>query len=82
MFKAVINTTLVIIALWVVVFEFLAWFQCGLHFAALWDGDFNQYCLNLHPFLPGLVISDVLLDFWILSLPISKVRGLAHLNYQ
>ncbi|KAF2156106.1 hypothetical protein K461DRAFT_275197 [Myriangium duriaei CBS 260.36] len=47
-------------------FQFLTGFQCGTHFSALWDGTYLKYCTISFPFLYGLVISDFLLDVWIL----------------
>ncbi|KAK6948691.1 hypothetical protein Daesc_010461 [Daldinia eschscholtzii] len=52
---------------------FLTGFQCGTHFSALWDGSYTKYCTISFPFLYGLVISDFLLDIWILALPIPNI---------
>lgn len=66
--------TIIVVILWLLVFQFLTGFQCGTHFSALWDGYYVQYCTISFPFLYGLVISDFLLDIWILVLPIPGVR--------
>ena len=68
-------TTAVIVVLWLVTFLFLTGFQCGLHFSSLWDGTYLQYCTISFPFLYGLVISDLLLDVWILALPVPEVSA-------
>ncbi|KAI1813598.1 hypothetical protein GGS20DRAFT_552832 [Poronia punctata] len=65
--------TIGVVILWLLVFQFLAGFQCGTHFSALWDGNYLKYCTISFPFLYGLVISDFLLDIWILLLPIPSI---------
>ncbi|KAI5863695.1 hypothetical protein GGS23DRAFT_510789 [Durotheca rogersii] len=68
--------TIAIVILWLLFFQFLTGFQCGTHFSALWDGSYLQYCTISFPFLYGLVISDFLLDVWILALPIPGILRL------
>ncbi|KAK0618066.1 hypothetical protein B0T17DRAFT_601028 [Bombardia bombarda] len=68
--------TIAIVVVWLVVFQFLTGFQCGTHFSALWDGTYLQYCTISIPFLYGIAISDVLLDIWILLLPIPGITRL------
>ncbi|KAI1416517.1 hypothetical protein F5Y13DRAFT_186135 [Hypoxylon sp. FL1857] len=68
--------TIVVVILWLSVFQFLTGFQCGTHFSALWDGNYEKYCTISFPFLYGLAVSDFLLDIWILSLPIPRVLQL------
>ncbi|OTB03440.1 hypothetical protein M426DRAFT_177781 [Hypoxylon sp. CI-4A] len=68
--------TIILVILWLLVFQFLTGFQCGTHFSALWDGTYLQYCTISFPFLYGLVISDFLLDVWILVLPIPGILRL------
>ncbi|KAK8062537.1 hypothetical protein PG997_014634 [Apiospora hydei] len=53
-------------------FQFLAGFQCGTHFSALYDGTYDQYYTISFPFAYGLATSDFLLDVWILVLPIPR----------
>lgn len=65
--------TIVVIVLWLFVFEFLTGFECGTHLAALWDGSYNEFCVLSFATLYGLAISDFLLDLWILVLPIPKI---------
>lgn len=65
--------TIVIVVVWLVVFQFLTGFQCGTHFSALWDGTYTEYCTISFPFLYGLAVSDFLLDIWILALPVPRI---------
>ncbi|OTA80301.1 hypothetical protein M434DRAFT_38033 [Hypoxylon sp. CO27-5] len=76
MFGTTTWVTIVVVILWLIVFQFLTGFQCGTHFSALWDGSYIQYCTISFPFLYGLVISDFLLDIWILALPIPSILRL------
>ncbi|MCJ1432699.1 hypothetical protein MMC27_002056 [Xylographa pallens] len=71
--------SIVTVGFWLVTFEFLAGFECGTHFAALWDGAYAQYCTLSFPYLYGLAVSDFLLDIWILALPIPVILRL-HTN--
>ncbi|KAI0116824.1 hypothetical protein F4814DRAFT_414078 [Daldinia grandis] len=75
-FGTVTWVTIVVVILWLLIFQFLTGFQCGTHFSALWDGSYVQYCTISFPFLYGLVISDFLLDVWILVLPIPDILHL------
>ena len=68
--------TAIIVSLWLVTFLLLTGFQCGSHFSALWNGSYVKYCTVSFPFLYGLVISDFLLDVWILALPVPPVSPL------
>ncbi|KAG6058904.1 hypothetical protein E4U17_007332 [Claviceps sp. LM77 group G4] len=75
--KAVLNviiiTLLVIIACWVVIFEFLLAFQCGTHFSAPWDGTQLKYCTRSYPTLQAQATSNLLLDLIVLVLPVYPV---------
>lgn len=71
--NAIIMASIVMVACWVVTFEFLIGFQCHLHFSALWDGTQRQYCTYAWPALLGQAISDFFLDVWVLMLPIYPV---------
>lgn len=75
-FSIVTLATVTIVFLWLVTFLFLTGFQCGSHFSALWNGTYFEYCPISFPFLYGLVISDLLLDVWILALPVPQVMYL------
>ncbi|KAI1292914.1 hypothetical protein F5Y03DRAFT_388129 [Xylaria venustula] len=68
--------TIIVVILWLFVFQFLTGFQCGTHFSALWDGTYVNYCTLSFPVLYGLVISDFLLDVWILIIPIPAILKL------
>jgi hypothetical protein len=67
-FNAIVLSTVV-----VVTFEFLAGLQCHTHLSALWDGTYLKYCTISFPFAYGWVVSDFLLDVWVLALPIPIV---------
>ncbi|KAG6044939.1 hypothetical protein E4U39_002877 [Claviceps sp. Clav50 group G5] len=75
--KAVLNvviiTLLVIIACWVVIFEFLLAFQCGTHFSAPWDGTQLKYCTRSYPTLQAQATSNLVLDLIVLVLPVYPV---------
>lgn len=75
----ILIASIIVVGLWVVAFEVLTGFQCHTHFSALWDGTYMKYCTISFPFLHGLAISDVLLDIWILAVPIPLVRTSASL---
>ncbi|KAG6092460.1 hypothetical protein E4U30_005400 [Claviceps sp. LM220 group G6] len=75
--KAVLNVIiivlLVIIACWVVIFEFLLAFQCGTHFSAPWDGTQLKYCTRSYPTLQAQATSNLVLDLIVLVLPVYPV---------
>ncbi|KAI0484785.1 hypothetical protein GGR56DRAFT_615469 [Xylariaceae sp. FL0804] len=75
-FNRTVIALVVIVVLWLVTYQFLAGFQCGTHFSALWDGDYIKYCTISDPFLESLSISDFILDVIILCLPIPRVLQL------
>lgn len=75
-FDKCIIGTIMIVVLWLVVFQFLMGFQCGTHFSAAWDGNYKKYCTFSFPYLYGFTISDFLLDIWILSLLVPRVLQL------
>lgn len=73
-FKVVIFSTLAVVLIWVILMEFLAGFQCHTDFPALWEpGEYTKHCTISLPFLLSLSISDVVLNAWILILPIVPV---------
>ncbi|KAM0817959.1 hypothetical protein AB5N19_03766 [Seiridium cardinale] len=69
-------SAIVVVILWLFVFQFLTGFQCGTHFSALWNGHYKEYCTISFPYLYGFAISDFILDVWIVCLPIPKVLRL------
>lgn len=75
-FHKCIISTVAVVAIWLVVFQFLTGFQCGTHFSAAWNGDYTKYCTISFPYLYGFAISDFLLDIWILLLPVPRVLQL------
>lgn len=72
-FEMVLYTTMGLVTLWLIAFALLSGLQCGSHFSALWDGEAVEYCVTID-FLYAYVVSDVILDIWILALPVPQVR--------
>ncbi|KAK8041410.1 hypothetical protein PG994_014417 [Apiospora phragmitis] len=66
--------TIIILVLWLLVFEFLAGFVCGTDYSKVVVGSFSHVCSIALPSSLGLAISDILLDVWILALPILETR--------
>lgn len=76
-FKTVTIVTAVIVALWASTFIILLPLQCGSHFSTLWSPNKvlkEKYCWRADTELQAWVISDVILDAWIICLPMPKVR--------
>ncbi|THV52717.1 hypothetical protein BGAL_0071g00250 [Botrytis galanthina] len=75
-FRILVIISIVICSLWVAAFCILLGLSCGSHFSALWTSSkavFLQYCgTRPHKFLLSLSISDFILDFWIIALPIPQ----------
>ncbi|KAK7965926.1 uncharacterized protein PG986_000203 [Apiospora aurea] len=67
--------TIVVVVLRLLVFELFAAFQCGTGFSELPEGSMPYICSLVLPSSLGLAISDFLLDFWILVLPIPGVKS-------
>ncbi|CAK4021223.1 Hypothetical predicted protein [Lecanosticta acicola] len=75
-FSRIIIGTMVIIALWYITSDFLSCYQCRSHFSAPWTGQFKKYC-DLNPvWAEELAISDMILDIWILVLPVPLIMKL------
>ncbi|KAK8066953.1 hypothetical protein PG997_013700 [Apiospora hydei] len=72
--------TIVVVVLWLLAFELFAGFQCGTGFSELSEGSMPDICTLVLPSSLGLAISDFLLDFWILVLPIPGRLRAADLN--
>jgi hypothetical protein len=72
-FNVIIIVTLILLGIWLVVFEFLIAFQCRGHYSAVWDGTQLKYCTLSYPSLEGSAVSDFLFDIWVLLLPIYPV---------
>ncbi|KAI0196401.1 hypothetical protein F4808DRAFT_439944 [Astrocystis sublimbata] len=68
--------TIAVVVLWTLIFQPLIGFQCGSHFSSFWDGTFYDHCTIAYPVLFGLVISNFLIDIWILLLPIPSILRL------
>lgn len=75
-FDVINNVTIVIVVLWTMVMFIMNALQCGRHMTALWVGpeDWLAYCSTISPkFEEAFGISNVILDVWILALPLPKV---------
>lgn len=76
---SIINWTLFgIIIAWMITFVFATLFQCGTHFWAFWGSqlDFATYCPTDFEVNAGLSMSDVIIDIFILILPVKPVLDL------
>ena len=62
------------VVVWTLVFELMTIFQCGTHFSAAWDGTKLRYCTWSYPSIEGVAVSNVLLDLFVVALPIYPVR--------
>ena len=71
-FNRVILATVGVVVIYVILFGLLTGFQCGTHFSALFNGDYLHYCFSFQ-FLLAVSVTGVLLDTWILALPMPKV---------
>lgn len=74
-FNGLVNALIVIIALWFLAFTFLTIFQCKGHFNGFYDPKrYAKYCTITWDFLFGFSISDVILDIFVIALPVPNVR--------
>ncbi|CRG86468.1 hypothetical protein PISL3812_03474 [Talaromyces islandicus] len=72
----VINiVSIVVVCLWIITFFTLNFSICGPHLTSLWDGGIPK-CSRLHSYLEATAISDVILDFWIICLPLPNIWSL------
>ena len=72
--RKVILVALPVVAVWTLVFELMTIFQCGTHFSAPWEGTKLKYCTWSYPSIEGVAVSNVLLDLFVVALPIYPVR--------
>lgn len=70
----IIVSTLVLLGVWLIVYEFLFAFQCGTHFSAPWESTTAKYCDLSYPVLLSQSITNVVLDIWVVILPIYPVK--------
>jgi len=75
LFRNIIVCSVVVTALWTIAFVLLTCLQCGTHFSALWAvrAIKIQYCHISYPYLLSFAISDFILDFWIIVLPLPQI---------
>jgi len=77
-FRIILWTSIALVAIWFVSFMFVTGLQCGTHWSALWaDPETHaEYCTILLPSTYGGVIIDVILDVWIIALPLPWIYRL------
>ncbi|EPE28160.1 hypothetical protein GLAREA_04951 [Glarea lozoyensis ATCC 20868] len=75
LFRSLILVSLTITLLWTIAYLLLTVLQCGTHFAALWAvrAVKIQYCHISYPYLLSFAISDFIMDFWIIVLPLPQI---------
>lgn len=75
-FSVVSAAYIVTVAIWTVVFFVMTWNLCG-HHSINWDVQVGHsaFCKLDYPYFKGSTISDFILEVFILSLPIPKVRS-------
>lgn len=81
-FEYVLYGTLAVIAAWMITFSFLAGFQCGPdHLLDAWDKTSNkEYCGIANVYAYGFFVSDIVLDVWVICLPIPSVSHPISMN--
>ena len=75
-FMTALDLCIAIAVLWTMAMTLMNGLQCGTHISALWSvgaATYQEYCIYVFPFEMGFAISNFLLDFLILVLPIQKV---------
>ncbi|GAM83775.1 hypothetical protein ANO11243_017650 [Dothideomycetidae sp. 11243] len=71
--KRVIIGTAIVVSLWPIIIITVTFLQCGTHLAAYWQGTEDVYCHITKPFYPTIPLTILILDLWILMIPIPKV---------
>ena len=70
--------SVIAVVLWLLTYTTFPFVQCGSHIAAQWNGTFDQYCLpHESAYFLSLCTSNLILDVWILVLPMRSV-GSSH----
>ena len=76
-FHRVSIASIVLIALWIIAYLLLPILQCGAHIGVETGKEpykyHEKYCFIQKPYYYSLVISNLVLDVWILLLPIPRV---------
>lgn len=75
--------TLVFNVTWGVLYFFVAVFQCApvSHFWTHWDGEHKGKCLNSNAIAWSNAIISIVLDFWMLGIPLAQIRSI-NLNWK
>ncbi|OAA81788.1 hypothetical protein LEL_01333 [Akanthomyces lecanii RCEF 1005] len=69
--RKVILVALPVVTVWTLVFELMT------NFSAPWDGTKLKYCTWSYPSIQGVAVSNVLLDLFVVALPIYPITKLA-----
>jgi hypothetical protein len=73
-YTKVVAGSIVLLGLWLLAFLILFGLSCEGHWYALWEVEYhNEYCSNLWTYLYAVSVSDVVLDLWVLALPLVPV---------
>lgn len=76
--KRLLWGTIALSTLWGVLFSFIAMFQCRpiSFFWTNWDGLHAGHCLDVNTITTSHAIISIVLDFWILAIPMWQLRKL------
>lgn len=76
--RRILWATQIINALFGVAFVFAAAFQCSpvSYFWTKWDGEHEGKCININALAWANAIVSIILDFWMLAIPLSKLPKL------
>ncbi|MCJ1382385.1 hypothetical protein MMC17_005498 [Xylographa soralifera] len=77
-FNVLIRIFIGVTILWTIAMIMMNCFQCGINISALWTDPaaYDEYCGYSFPFNIGFAVSNFLLDFLIILLPIPKIWSL------
>lgn len=64
--------TIILVFIWMATFTIFPFFECGLRFSAYWNGTVNKYCVYRTPYFLSMTLSNLILDLWVIILPIPK----------
>ena len=72
-FAYVTTAMIVIISLWIIAFLFGFLLACKDHTSTWWDAATQNSCFNFLAFENGFALSDSLMDFMIMAMPVPMV---------
>lgn len=76
--RRVIWGTIVLSAICIIIFDFITIFQCRpiSHYWTGWNGDEPGSCLSINAITWAIAAASIILDFWMLALPLSQLKKL------